>query len=389
MVVWRSQRFLDEGLRAGIERNILFRAVEIAESTLRVPAPGEPILTLGHLSHMTGIDHGYLRDIVSRAGEDPYREFTIRKRPIPGKSPRYRYIAVPQPMLLAVQSWISSNILSQAPCHKASVAYAPGSRLATAVARHCKAKWLVKIDVREFFESITEIDVYRVFLRRGYQPLVSLELARLCTRLRPKHRISGSWLPKRRRANFQWRSNWPILKYNQPLMGVLPQGAPTSPMLANLAANGLDEEVQRISDGFGVRYTRYADDLAFSSQRKEFGRARCIQLIGQIYKALGNHGLAPNTAKTVIAPPGARKVVLGLLIDRSRPRLTKEFRDKLRMHLHFINRPDIGPFLHASRRGFASVKGLRHHLLGLVAFAGQIDPIYACECREKLESAPW
>jgi RNA-directed DNA polymerase len=101
------------------------------------------------------------------------------------------------------------------------------------------------------------------------------------------------------------------------------------------------------------------------------------------------HGLAPNTAKTVLAPPGARKVVLGLLVDGNHPRLTKAFRDKLRMHLHFITRPDIGPAGHAERRGFTSIEGLRQHLLGLVAFAGQIDPVYGAECRAKLRSAPW
>ncbi|WP_416899415.1 MAG: reverse transcriptase family protein [Minwuia sp.] len=390
MVAWRSQHFLDEGRRAGIDQEILNRAVEIAEHTLRVPAPGEPILTLGHLAHMTGVDHDYLRATISRAGEDPYREFTIRKRSLPGQPPRLRYIAVPEPLLMTTQSWIASEILRRAPCHKASVAYAPGSRLATAAARHCKAKWLVKIDVREFFESITEIDAYRVFLQRGYQPLVSLELARLCTRLRLKHRSSTAWLPARRRVEWRWkRTKGGIDNCDQRLLGVLPQGAPTSPMLANLAAWRLDETVQEISDTFGVRYTRYADDLTFSSPRKEFGRARCIQLIGRIYQALGERGLAPNTAKTVLAPPGSRKMVLGLLVDGARPRLSKAFRNKLRMHLHFITRPDVGPARHAEQRGFTSIEGLRQHLLGLTAFATQIDPAYGAECQKKLRSAPW
>lgn len=389
MVAWRSQHFLDEGRRAGVEEEILTRAVEIAEHTLRVPAPGEPILTLGHLAHMTGIDHAYLRANVSRAGDDPYREFSIRKRSLPGQPPRLRYIAVPEPLLMAAQSWIASQILRQAPCHKASVAYAPESRLATAAARHCRAKWLVKIDVREFFESITEIDVYRVFLQRGYQPLVSLELARLCTRLRPEHRSSSAWLPARRRTSLRSRRKEGIRDYDQRLLGVLPQGAPTSPMLANLAAWRLDESIQAISNAFGVRYTRYADDLSFSTPQKDFGRVRCMRLIGEIYQALGEHGLAPNTAKTILAPPGARKVVLGLLVDGNRPKLTKDFRHMLRLHLHFITHPDIGPAHHAARRGFASVEGLRQHLLGLIAFAGQIDPSYGAECRSKLRAAQW
>lgn len=387
MDAWHSQSYLDAGRRAGIPEEILQRAVATADHTTSRPGSGPPILTLGHLSHLTRVDTGILRNYINRVGSDPYREFTIRKRPIPGAAPRYRFIAIPEPKLLQTQTWIARKVLRDAPCHGSSTAYAPGNRLVDAAAIHCRAQWMIKVDVRDFFESITEIDVHRVFCKLGYQPLVAFELARLCTRLRDKHRGPNVFLPSRRRA--KWRTRPVNGLYSRSLIGVLPQGAPTSPMLANLAVRDLDTVLCKIASEAGLRYTRYADDLTFSTTEKSFGRSRARHVIGLIYRSLLDRGLSPNRAKTAIVSPGARKVVLGLLVDSSKPRLSREFRSRMRMHLFYVSHPDHGPLQHARERGFSSVEGLRQHLLGLIAFAGQVDAIYADQCRTKLRSANW
>lgn len=384
---WNSQRFLDAGRLAGIDSAILDNAVEIAERTLASSPPAPPILTLGHLAHQTGLSVQYLRELVSRTAENTYRQFQIRKRPIPGQPPRYRFIAIPEPRLMALQRWIASEILNEAKCHPAAVAYVPGSQIVRAAAVHRNAKWLVKVDIRNFFESITEIDVYRVFLERGYQPLTALELARICTRRREDQNHNARAQPHRVIA--QSRTPQGVSDYYSYVMGALPQGAPTSPMLANLAVKPLDDALQSLTDEFGMRYTRYADDLTFSTTKKAYGREKCIQLIGRIYALLGSHGLNPNTSKTVIAPPGARKVVLGLLVDGRRPKLTRDFRSTMRMHLHYLLREDIGPKIHAEQRGFSSEEGLRQHLLGLISYAGQVDGLYAASCRALFRQITW
>ena len=238
---------------------------------------------------------------------------------------------------------------------------------------------MIKIDVRDFFESITEIDVHRVFRERGYQPPVAFELARSC-------RHPTSYLPPRRQPHHGGGGK---SIYPRTLIGVLPQGAPTSPMLANLAVRDLDEILTRLASRFGLRYSRYADDLTFSTTKKSFGRSRAKDAIGQIYQVLIDRGLSPNRAKTAIVSPGARKIVLGLLVDGNRPRLSREFRSKLRMHLYFVAHPDHGPAQHAQMRGFASVEGLRQHLLGLIAFASQKDATFADWCRTEMQRADW
>src|SRR3546814_4083401 len=84
---------------------------------------------------------------------------------------------------------------------------------------------------------------------------------------------------------------------------------------------------------YGLIYTRYADDLTFSTcSSSRFNRAMSTEVISQIYRTLGRFGLEPNLAKTQIVPPRARKVVLGLYAGDTWPRLTREFKNKMRMH---------------------------------------------------------
>jgi len=100
-------------------------------------------------------------------------------------------------------------------------------------------------------------------------------------------------------------------------------------------------------------------------------------------------GLKPNLTKTQVLPPGARKVVLGLLVDSDRPRLSREFRSKMRMHLYFLTHSDVGPALHASKRGFESVLGLKNHIEGLINYARQIDAAYASACSQQMSNIDW
>lgn len=267
--------------------------------------------------------------------------------------------------------------------HYASVAFSKGDKLVEAARPHCGARWLVKLDVRNFFESINETAVYRVFRSLGYQPLVSMEMARLCTRLgtATNYRLRPRWLSTKSRTAID-----PYLTHR---MGHLPQGAPTSPMLANLAVRLFDKAVQEIADAHGLTFTRYADDIALSSKDKSFGRDRCAAVIGKIYAAMGEFGLSPNATKTRIASPGARKVVLGLLVDGADPRLPREFRANMRRHLHYLASPESDIAAHAASRGFASITGMKNHVFGLAMFARQIERAYGEDCLARLKAVPW
>ncbi|MBY3125549.1 reverse transcriptase family protein [Rhizobium laguerreae] len=390
MTTWRPQHFRSAATAAGRDPSTIRNALAVAENIRRHNPALPPIFSLKHMAELTGNDYGVLRSIVKRDEPDPYRIFTIRKRPSFDGERRFRLITVPRPALLRTQKWICQQILAKATPHGSSVAFSKGNTLFDAARPHCESRWLIKMDVRNFFESINEIAVYRVFRSLGYQPLVSFELARVCTRL-------GGPTPLRSTPRWHYDpKNWPSISAYQvyrygygPRMGHLPQGAPTSPMLANLAMREFDHAVDEIAARHGLRYTRYADDLTFSTDSDDFDRGKAGHFIGLVYKEMGKVGLSPNITKTRVASPGARKVVLGLLVDGKRPKLPREFKQNMRRHIFCLTHEGLGPVRHAQERGFSSVRGFRRHIQGLLAFANQIEPEYAAGCRQQLRGVVW
>lgn len=383
---WKPQHYRRAARELEVSERVLESAIAASQAIVDVHPSLPPILTLRHLAHLTEVGYKDLRAFVSRDDEDPYKIFRIRKRPVRGRSLSFRTICVPDVKLKMAQHWIAQNVLRHGRPHSASTAFAAGSTLVDATRPHCGCKWLIKVDVRRFFESISEISVDRAFRRLGYQPLVSLELARICTRRslrigRPQYTRRWNRIAPLHAAK--------IGSYAVRLLGHLPQGAPTSPMLANLAMLNVDRELSRIAQSYGLIYTRYADDLTFSTHILPFDRTNASEVIKHIYRTLGRFGLEPNLAKTQVVPPRARKLVLGLLVDSPEPRLTREFKNKMRQHLYYLEREDVGPIRHAENRGFSAVAGLRNHLLGLSAYAKQIEPSYGSSLFKRLQALPW
>jgi RNA-directed DNA polymerase len=381
---WRPQLYLKDGQARGIEEKILQHAVAISNQLVAGSPPAPPILTLGHLAKLADADYTILRAAVGRRFHGDYTTFRVRKRePRPGQKQEFRVICVPCEPLLKTQRWIARNVLNAQRMHEASCAYAPRSDICEAARVHAGARWLIKTDIRRFFESISEVAVFRVFRGIGYQPLVAFELARLTTRLgRRRQAYNPRWYGRSDRYGV-------IHAYQEQRLGHLPQGAPTSPMLANLVARALDDRVAAIAAKYSLRYTRYADDICLSSTDSRFGRARAREVVAEIFRAMLPLGFSPNIAKTHIVPPGGRKVVLGLLVDSARPRLSTEMRDRIRQHVYYLTHERIGPALHAARRGFASTIGLRNHVYGLVSYAQAIDPVYAEKIWGELKSVQW
>jgi RNA-directed DNA polymerase len=198
----------------------------------------------------------------------------------------------------------------------------------------------LKMDVRQFFESIQGPAVYRVFHGLGYVALFAFELTRLCTRLSSTQHSSIA-------TSSTDASD--TVPYQRKIAGHLPQSAPTSPMLANLAVRKLDERLDTLANAHGRIYTRYADDLAFSTKENS-SRGRAMALATLAERELSSFGLVANRQKTTVVPPGARKIVLGLLVDRDQPRLTRAFRNNIETHLYALRNSKIGPAAHRTAR---------------------------------------
>ena len=373
MTAASPHQYVIDGRAAGRSDELLARALAQARAAEVNGAPA--IMTLRHLAARMGVDYRYLRSVVANRSGDRYRDFSVSKRSGGG-----RRIAVPEPMLMAVQRWIVREILRGRPVHPDSHAYATGSSIVACAYRHCMAGWMLKLDIHDFFESVPERSVYSVFRAIGYQPLVSFELARLCTR---------PWVnpPEERKAEQTVRNHnhrgLPL--YSRELTGYLPQGAPTSPMLSNLACLRLDEQLSGYARANRLVYTRYSDDLTFSGPPGTFDRARAIQLVDGTRETLRGHGFRMHEQKISIVPPGGRKVVLGLLVDRNCPRLPGELRRRLSDHVRSIEK--FGIAAHAAERQFEAVTGMVNHVAGLLRFARDVEPGFADPLRARFEAA--
>jgi RNA-directed DNA polymerase len=346
--------YLKRASELGRDLQVSQRAVALTQQLRSRGA--EPVYTLGHLAQLNGAPSRYLREVISRS-LDPYLDIDRPKR-----DGRTRPIASPEPMLMDVQRWILHNILAACDLHRCSWAYSPGRSVVACAQSHMGARWLIKLDVHNFFGSIDERKVFAIFHGLGYTRLLSFELARLCTRT--------AFGDHGRRVG-----QAPYLAMPR---GSLPQGAPTSGALANAAMHDLDEKLVGFAERRGLVYTRYSDDIVFSATGT-FTRPDAAALINDASSALRGSGLEVHRRKTKVVPPGARKIVLGLTVLDDAVALPREFKRRIEVHVRGVHK--FGLVEHARHRKFRSVLSMVEHIDGCIAFARSVDRAFADRLR--------
>jgi RNA-directed DNA polymerase len=345
------------------------------------------VFTLRHLSKIVNVDYSLLRATAGRFREAAnYRMFAIKKR-----SGGRRHIHAVSGKLLRTQQFINSEILQKLEPHHASFAFHPEGGIRACASMHCGARWLFQYDLKDFFYSINEADVYKVFVDAGYRPLLSFELARICTTLRlPIHLKHLLRLPQSSKTYDLYQRNIQVLAFGYfpgffP-MGVLPQGAPTSPMLSNLVARKLDESLSDFADRYGFVYTRYADDITLSTAEDLPNGMSIGDLNRAVVGIIRKNKFRENPKKTRVAGPGANKTVLGLLVDSPQPRLSKEVYKRIDRHLHATLK--YGIISVSQYEKFDSVIGYYNHLAGLIAFVKDVDIVRWREFHAKFMKIP-
>ncbi|ABZ75092.1 RNA-directed DNA polymerase [Shewanella halifaxensis HAW-EB4] len=337
------------------------------------------IFTLKHLSEIMEKRYTFLRSTVERKREHSnYKMFSISKR-----SGGRRFIHAVSNQLQPVQQWINTEILQKQKPHNASFAFHANGGIKKCAAMHCGARWILKFDISNFFYCINETDVYQFFVSLGYRPLLAFELARICTTLRLPIQHQ-KYIRSRNSSRLEYKF------YYQPegCRGVLPQGAPTSPMLSNLIATKLDEQLTQYALENGFTYTRYADDLAFSAidlpEKKSIGKIQ-FEITG-IMKA---QGFKENEKKTSVAGPGSKKMILGLLVDGEQPRLSKQMYKKLDRYLYAIEKFGLDSV--ATHEKFDSTFGFYNHLCGYISFVKSVDAPRGEEFEKRMNNItpPW
>ncbi len=330
-----------------------------------------PILTLKHLSLLTHTNYRFLRGIVGRKVLC-YKSIKIKKKNSRGK----RTIHIPFFQLEKLQKWIDRYLLANIPIHHRAFAYRSGYSIKDCALQHCGARWIVKIDIKHFFESISEPMVYNIFRECGYGELISFELTRLCTYAEYNEDDIACDASEK----------YSISLYNSNATGVVVQGASSSPRLSNIVMRDIDEKIFQYCIQNNVVYTRYSDDLIFSSSDNNFCRDSAFLLKKYIYSILKEHNFTPNENKFSIISPGGRKLVLGLLVDREQPRLTPEFKEKIKQHLYFLNK---NVDIHRKRMKFKTIPGLKNHIDGLMNYIHDIDEDFHKKILVKYQAITW
>ena len=216
------------------------------------------------------VDWPFSKEQIDRLRHVTYREFLIEKR-LGGK----RAIYAPPKELKIVQKFILKEFLERLPVHKCAHGFVKGKSIVTNAEQHVGADILVNLDIKDFYPSFTKQMVRDFFAQHSFFGVD--ELTDLCT-----------------------------------YKGTLPQGAVTSPQLANLIFAPIDAKLYALADEFGFTYTRYADDMTFSAG--SFYNVE-KEMLDRVVYVLDEHNFVLQEEKTYIAKTTDRMVVTGLLIN--------------------------------------------------------------------------
>ena len=342
-------------LGAGVSQSLIY---DLGEPE-KLAALGLPLLTAAaDVAAAIGIDERELAWLTYHRGAatlDHYSRFAIPKR-----RGGTRTISSPKRRLRVAQSWLLATIVAPLPVHEAAAAFRPGLSIADNAAKHTGRAVVARIDLKDFFPSVTLPRVRRFFRDLGYNSGVATLFALLATEA------------PRAAATLDGQTRFVALGERS-----LPQGACTSPALTNALCRRLDTRLAGAAESLGFRYSRYADDLVFSHAEPTAPIAILLTLAQSI---ITNCGFVVNAEKTSVCRPHQRQVVTGVVVNEA-PHVSREDRRRFRAILHQYE--TRGPAAVSEQLG----KDARHYISGYFAFLHMICPEHAQKLRQKHPTA--
>lgn len=209
-----------------------------------------------------------------------------------------RILETPKAKLKWIQQKIHKQILTKIPVHPAAHGFVKDRSTLSHCQNHVNKSIVVAMDLQSFFLSISAGRVVRFFQSLGYQASVSKALTGLCL-----NRTLESEIRKLHCVNTRKLHRLPHL----------PQGAPSSPGLANLCAYYLDCRLQGAAQSLGFEYSRYADDLAFSHDEPDTHSVK--SLLGVVRNVVKQEGFALNNRKTRVMSQAQRQQITGIVVN--------------------------------------------------------------------------
>lgn len=248
-----------------------------------------------------------------------------------------RQILAPDYLLKLVQRQILDKLLIKLPISNFAMAYRQKIGLAQNASLHLGKPLVMRLDIADFFDNITYLQVYTSAFS-GWSKRIGTMLANLCC----------------------YREH-------------LPQGAPTSPILANLVLNRFDETIGAWCQERAISYSRYCDDLIFS------GQFNAKEVLALAQRLLHKQGFHLKAAKTKIMPYYKQQLVTGAIVNE-KLQAPKNYRRKLRQEIYYCQKFGVRAHLQTIRDTyFLSLGELAEerywqHLLGKVNYVLQLNP---------------
>lgn len=258
-----------------------------------------------------------------------------------------RRIAAPRTPLRKVQRAILDKILAKIPMHDACHGFVEGRSTVTNAKPHEGAALVVKLDLKDFFPTVHYRRVRGLFQHLGYNEEVSKLLAALTT-YRPK---------------IEDEVVWP---------GLLPQGAPTSPALANLACRRLDDRLAKLAAKYGATYTRYADDLTFSF--RALPDIRIGRFLWWVDGICQQEGFTERAEKRRILRAKHQQRVTGLVVNE-KVNVPRSDRRRFRAILHNCAKHGVAAQAKAWTERAGRDTDFKSYLAGYAAYVNMVDPV--------------
>ena len=217
----------------------------------------------------------------------------------------------------------------------------------TNASKHINKQIIINVDIENFFDTINFGRVRGLFLSNPFncEKFIATKLAQLTT-------------------------------YDNKL----PQGAPTSPIISNLICQKLDHQLIKLAKKYSLTYTRYADDITFSSYKKEINIKTILEAIERI---INKNGFNINPLKTRIQTKNHSQIVTGLKVNK-KVNLKRQFVRQIRSMLYSLYKNGLSEAskIHFEKYNLQSAKyqdnqeeSFKNILLGKINFLGQVKGV--------------
>jgi retron-type reverse transcriptase len=292
-----------------------------------------------HLALLIGIDY-YELNIILNCEELHYTEINIAK-----KTGGIRKILSPSITLKYIQRWILDNILSKIKISEFATGFCKEKSIVTNALKHIGKECVINFDIKDFFPSINQDRVFRIFYYYGYTKDVSYTLSKLCT-----------------------------------YAGFLPQGSPASPYISNIVCLKLDKRLSLLSNKYKCDYSRYADDITISGY---YGINKLVEIIPEIIK---DEGFEVNAKKTRIAFKYQRQEITGLIVNSGRITIPQKYKSKLNQEIYYCKK--FGVSNHLNHIG-CNKSFFKEHIYGKAYFVNMIEPELGIKILSELDKIKW